>query len=444
MRGAPDLRTIREVAPLLQTGAVKPADLVRGCLARIEARADLNAFIRVMGDAALEEAETAAGEIASGAYRGPLHGVPVSVKDLVDVAGTATTAGSRVPARTPPADAPVVQRLRAAGAILIGKTNLHEFAFGTTGEESAFGMIHHPLDPSRSPGGSSSGAAVALAEGMCFGAVGTDTGGSIRIPSAACGMVGLKPSLGDLSCEGIVPLSGTLDHVGPMTRSVRDAALMYDAMLGRSATPAVAGTRLTLGVPERYLCDVLAPEIRSALDRVRASAAREHEIRAVTIDGAGWTPDVYLHIVLPESAWFHAPWLDADPGLYSPGVRLRLEMGRYVAGEDYVRAMRLRDVLTGAVDNALTGCDALLLPTLPITSPRLGAANVDVGGTEYPVRAMMLRLTQLFNITGHPAISLPAGTADDGFPIGMQLVGRRGDTRRLLAVAEALESSFLP
>jgi aspartyl-tRNA(Asn)/glutamyl-tRNA(Gln) amidotransferase subunit A len=438
-----DLRSISEVAPLLRARALSPVELVRACLARVESGRDLNAFITITADAALDDALRAEREIASGRYRGPLHGIPVSIKDLVDVAGTPTTAGSKIAPRRPRADAPIVTRLKDAGAIIIGKTNLHEFAFGTTGDESAFGAIHHPLDPSRSAGGSSSGAAVALAEGMCFGAVGTDTGGSIRIPSAACGTVGLKATVGELPCGGVIPLSTTLDHVGPMTRTVRDASLLFAAMRAVPWNEEPAPRTLAIGVPGAYFCDKLDPSVRRALERARSALTdRKHDVRDVTIDDAGWTPDVYLHIVLPESAWYHAPALETQAERYSPGVRLRLEMGRYVLAEDYVRAMRLRDVLTQAVDRALAACDALLLPTLPIPAPPLGAASVDVDGSREPVRAIMLRLTQLFNITGHPAIAVPAGTDRHGFPLSMQLVGHRGATTRLLAVAEALEGSF--
>jgi len=205
--------SIEDVAARVKSRAISPLELVHGCLDRIESRLELNAFITVMADSAISAAEAAEREIASGHHRGPLHGIPISVKDLVDVAGTPTTSGSAVAPRLPAEDAPIVVRLRDAGAIIIGKTNLHEFAFGTTSEESAFGPVHHPKDPSRSPGGSSGGAAVALIEGMCYGSVGTDTGGSVRIPSALCGTVGLKPTYAELPCDGIVPLSTTLDHV---------------------------------------------------------------------------------------------------------------------------------------------------------------------------------------------------------------------------------------
>lgn len=434
-----DLRSIVELVPLLHSGAVSPVELTTGCLQRIDARPELNAFITVMRESALADARRAEGEIGAGKYRGPLHGVPISVKDLVDVAGIPTTAGSAVPPRRPEVDAPIVTRLREAGAVIVGKTNLHEFAFGTTSEESAFGAVKNPRDLTRSAGGSSGGAAVALVEGMCFGSIGTDTGGSIRIPSAACGTVGLKPGYGELSCEGVVPLSTTLDHIGPMARSVVDAAIMF-AVLKGGAIETDSRHRFVFGVPESYFCDRLHPDVRGALTRTREALSRAgHEVRTVDIEHAARTADVYLHIVLPEAAWYHAVTIATHADRYSPGVRLRLEMGRYVLAEDYVRALHLRTTLRRAVEKALEGCDALLLPTMPIPAPVLGAASVDVDGTKEPVRSVMLRLTQLFNISGHPAIALPAGVTSDGWPVSMQLVGHHGHTERLLSIAAAVE-----
>jgi len=432
--------TISEIGARIRAGDVSPVDLVQSCLTRIADRSDLNAFITVLGDSALSEAEAAAAEISRGQYRGPLHGIPISIKDLVDVAGVPTTSGSAVPPLHPTRDAPVVQRLREAGAIIIGKTNLHEFAFGTTSDESAFGPVRHPFDPSRSAGGSSGGAAVALVEGMCYGSVGTDTGGSIRIPAAACGIVGLKPAFGELPCEGVVPLSTTCDHVGPMTRSVEDARLMFQVLRGTRVNDAPVPSSLTLGIPTGYLLERLEPEIRSAFERLQAAlTSRGHVIVDVTIGLARSTPDVYLHIVLPEAAAYHARTLAQHADRYSPNVRNRLETGRYMLAEDYVRAMQLRERLTRDVSGTLAACDALLLPTLPIAAPPLGVQSVDVDGRPEPVRAAMLRLTQLFNLTGHPSISLPAGVTTSGLPIGAQLVGPAGDTDRLLAIAAALE-----
>jgi aspartyl-tRNA(Asn)/glutamyl-tRNA(Gln) amidotransferase subunit A len=434
-------RTIAEVFPAIAGQALRPSTLIRDCLARIEDTRSDNAFISVDPARALGEAEQADREIAAGRWRGPLHGIPVAVKDLVDVEGMVTTSGSAVPAQSAAADAPVVRRLREAGAIIVGKTNLHEFAFGTTSDETAFGAVRHPRDASRSPGGSSGGSAVALATGCCLGAIGTDTGGSIRIPSAACGTVGLKPALGELPCDGVVPLSVTLDHVGPMARTVEDTRLLFQAMAGIRTVPVrPAPGRLTFGVPRSYFCDVLDSAVRAALDRTCAQLdAAGHHVIDVEIAGAASTAPVYLHIVLPEASWYHARMLASHADRYSAGVRLRLEMGRYVLAEDYVRAMQLRQVLTAAVDAALDGCDALLLPALAIPAPPIGAASVEVDGKSEPVRAVMLRLTQLFNITGHPAIALPAGDGPDGLPRGIQLVGAKGETGRLLDIAVVVE-----
>jgi aspartyl-tRNA(Asn)/glutamyl-tRNA(Gln) amidotransferase subunit A len=432
-----DLRTIGEVAPLVRAGTVSPVDLVAGCLSAIEARPSVNAFITLLRERALEEAARAEADIRGGHCKGPLHGIPIAVKDLIHVAGTRTTAGSAVPSIEALADAPVVRRLREAGAIVIGKTNLHEFAFGTTSEESAFGPVRNPLDESRSAGGSSGGSAAALAAGMAFGALGTDTGGSVRIPSAACGTVGLKPASGELSCEGVVPLSTTLDHVGPMARSVADAALIQEALTG-IAPDAASGIPLVFGIPRPYFCDLLDDGTAEALARAAAAlVSAGHEVVDVEVDHAAWTPHVYLHIVLPEASWFHGPSLQQHASGYSPGVRIRLEMGGYVLAEDYVRAMRLRELLRQHVDRVLDRCDALLLPTLPIAAPPLGAATVEVGGRREPTRSAMLRLTQLFNITGHPALAMPAGRGADNLPRSIQLVC--GRTARLVAIAGSVE-----
>jgi aspartyl-tRNA(Asn)/glutamyl-tRNA(Gln) amidotransferase subunit A len=436
------LRSITDVSVLLRGRALSAVDLVREALTRVESRPELNAFTLLMRETALAEAERADTDIGNGLYRGALHGIPITIKDLIDVAGTPTTSGSRVPATIATADAPAVRRLRDAGAIVLGKTNLHEFAFGTTSDETAFGAVRNPVDSSRSPGGSSGGSAAAVAEGIGFGSVGTDTGGSIRIPAAACGIVGLKPSLGEVDCAGVVALSETLDHVGPLARSVADAALLFQAMKAMSVHAiAPAGGALTFGVPRPYFFDRLEAETRACLElalaRVRDAG---YALREVTIEDAPITPDVYLHICLPEASCYHAGRLAEHADLYSPGVRLRLEMGRYVLAEDYVRSMRLRNRLRAAVDRALERCDGLLLPALPIPAPKVGATTVNVGEVDMPVRAAMLSRTQLFNITGHPAIALPAGRGTDGLPRSLQLVGARGRTARLLDVAAALEA----
>ena len=443
-------RTIAAIARRVHAREVTAETLTAGCLDRIaERNASLNAFITELGDEARAQARQADREIASGRYRGPLHGIPVSLKDIIDVRGVPTTAASRVRhGHVAAADAPVVARLRDAGAVLIGKTNLHEFAFGTTSEESAFGPARHPLDPSRSPGGSSGGSAASVLADMAYASIGSDTGGSIRILAAACGLVGLKATLGEIPTAGVVPLSGTMDHVGPICRSVDDAGVLYDVLRGANPfAPAVDLDPRTveLGVLRGYFTALLDPQVASAFEH---ACARLREA-GVTLDDvelphAGDIAPAYLHIGLAEAAVYHAKTLEHRPDDYSPGVRLRLEMGRYILAEDYVRAMRCRDLLTAEVNTLLQRRHGLLLPSLPVPAPKIGAATVRIGTSEEPVRNVMLRLTQLFNITGHPALTVPCGNTTDGLPIGAQLAGHTGRTADLLQLARSLEPCFGP
>lgn len=437
---------IHRLAPAIERGEVAPGRLVDVLLTRIDAGSTLNAFTTVLAEEAGEAAAAAEREIAAGRYRGPLHGVPISIKDLIDVAGVATTAASAVTDRIAArADAPVVARLRAAGAIVLGKCNLHEFAFGTTGEDSSFGPTRHPVDPGRSPGGSSSGSAVSVAAGLAMASIGTDTGGSIRIPAAACGLVGLKPTFGEVTCDGVIPLAPSLDHVGPLTRSVRDARLLYHAIRDRSPGPNQTDQTLTrrLVLPRSYFCDLLDEGVGRLFDAAVARLkAGGWLIDETGIRHASDTAAVYLHLNLAEAAAMHRDGLDRRAGDYTEGVRLRLELGRYIQAEDYVRAQRGREVLGHAVDAALKGRDALVLPTLAIPAPRLGTETVALGRSEVPLRSLTLRLTQLFNITGHPAISIPCGATADGLPVGLQLVGHRHRTDHLLDVAQACETAL--
>jgi aspartyl-tRNA(Asn)/glutamyl-tRNA(Gln) amidotransferase subunit A len=437
--------TIDEFARQLRAREITARGFTQQCLQRIdELQPRLNAFIHVMRDEALRDADGADRELAAGRDRGPLHGVPIAVKDLIDIAGVATTAASRVrEGHRASADAPVIVHLRNAGAVLIGKTNLDEFAFGTTSENSAFGPVRNPIDPSRTPGGSSGGSAVAVATGMALAALGSDTGGSIRIPAAACGIVGLKPTIDEISTAGVVPLAKTFDHLGPFAASVADAALVYRAMCGVELARDDTGAKtLRLAIPGGYLTELMDVDVRSrfdeALEMLRSAGAR---IARTDIPSAAMTPAVYVHIHSSEGATYHARTLDAQADRYTPVVRRRLETGRYVLAQDYVRAMDGCAVLRREVDRALDGCDALILPTMPIPPPRLGAESVMVNGKEEPVRALMLRHTQIFNVTGHPAISLPCGVTSQGLPVGLQLVGHRHGTEALLSVAATVEQT---
>ena len=441
-------RTIDDAGRLLRAKKVSAGELLEECLARIRRdNARLNAFILVLEDEARAAAKRADWERANGIDRGPLHGIPLSIKDLFDLKGTVTTAASRVrEGIVADQDSPAVAQLRRSGAVLVGKTNLHEFALGTTNEDSAFGPARHPQDDSRSPGGSSGGSAVSVATGMALASLGTDTGGSIRIPAAACGLIGLKPGHGELSAEGVVPLSRTLDHIGPITSCVDDAWHILHVLRDRrpeSPLTSAATATMRLGLPRRYFMDLLEDGVRAsfdaAVDRLRAVGVT---ISDVDIPHAELIAPIYVHIVFGDAAAYHAEALERVPEQYTPNVRARLDMARYVLAEDYVRALDGRRVLRREVDAALRHVDALVLPTLPIVAPPLGAPTVSLGGGDVPVRNVMLRLTQLFNITGNPAISLPCGVASGGLPCGLQVATRHGETDRLLQIARTIERTM--
>jgi aspartyl-tRNA(Asn)/glutamyl-tRNA(Gln) amidotransferase subunit A len=476
--------TIVEAARRLRDGSLTSAALTEACLARIARDNErLNAFILVTAETARAQAAAADRELAAGQDRGALHGIPIAIKDIVDIEGLATTCASRVrDGHVAEKDAAVIAHLRRAGAVITGKTNLHEFAMGTTNEESAYGAARHPLDDTRSPGGSSGGSAIAVASGMSLGAIGTDTGGSIRIPAAACGLVGIKPAFNELSCDGVVPLSLSLDHVGPLARTVTDAWLLYDVMAGREAplyppsgSPAGAPAGPSSGaaaggksaakndgdpastmpasmamakprraaIPSGYFIERLQPDVRRGFDEAVAwLRGAGVQIEHAELPHAEAIAPIYLHICLAEAAAFHARTLETMAGAYTRPVRVRFEAGRFIMAEDYLRALAGRDRLRAGVTAALASHQLLLLPTLPIVAPPIGAATVPMGDGEEPVRAAMLRLTQPFNLTGHPALTLPIRPASGGLPVGLQLVG--SDTRRLLAAAAWCERQLQP
>lgn len=437
--------SIQTLAKDIRAGHLTSCDLVEQCLASITERDPvLNAFIAVLADDARKQAQEADAAISRGNDRGPLHGIPISLKDIIDVSGTATTAASRVRnGHRATADAAVVTRLREAGAIVIGKCNLHEFAFGTTGEDSAFGPTRNPYAEDHIAGGSSSGSAVSVATGMAVASIGTDTGGSIRIPASACGVVGLKPTFGDVSVDGIIPLAPSLDHVGPLTRVVADAAIIHQVIKDHRIdkfSPAGGSLRQTrFGVPRRYFLDNIDAAVGELFEcAVRRLDAAGGHVTDVDIPHAADTAAVYLHTQLSEAATYHRPMLDTKAEAYCPSVRARLELGRYVLAEDYLLAQRGREILRREVDAALAETEVLLLPTLPIIPPKIGVTMTEAGGKRDSVRALTLRLTQLFDLTGHPAISIPCGTAE-GLPVGIQLVGRRNATDALLTLAAQFE-----
>lgn len=439
---SPRMDTIASASAALREKRITAVSLVERAIANYaRAGASTNAFITFTPERALDEARACDADAARGRWRGTLHGIPISIKDLIDVAGTPTTAGSRVlPEAAAARDADVVARLRAAGAVILGKTNLHEFAFGTTSEDSAYGAVRHPLDRARMAGGSSGGSAAAVAAGIGLGSVGTDTGGSIRIPSALCGLVGLKPSYGEVPVDGVVPLSTSFDHVGPMGLTVDDVRTMWAVMTGRPAD--VPSGTLRIGVPRGYLFELLEGDVRDAFERaIEALSRGGASVRDVAVDRASYAPAAYVPVVFHESWAWHKAHLARAPEGYTAAVRARLEMGRDVDLEAYARARAIGATLRADVDSALRDVDVLALPSMAVTAPRLGTTEIAFGDRVELVRAVMLRLTQLFNITGHPAITVPL-PATGGLPIGLQLVGHTDATARLLADAGQVETQL--
>jgi aspartyl-tRNA(Asn)/glutamyl-tRNA(Gln) amidotransferase subunit A len=438
--------TIEEFARAWRTRAITSEAATERCLAVIaETNHELNAFTLVTAETARDQACRADSERAGGVDRGPLHGVPLSVKDLIDVRGTVTSAASAVREFEAPAaaDAPAIAHLRAAGAVIVGKTNLHEFALGTTCEDSAFGVVRNPIDTTRSAGGSSGGSAVSVLTGMALASVGTDTGGSIRIPAAACGIVGLKPSYGEVDTAGVIALSPRLDHVGPLAQSVADAWILFRVLAGESHPEPRASAEpaeIRLKLLREYFCDLLDTDVvrvfDEALDTLRRAGVR---VTNASIPHGYATAAVYLKIAPREAFRQHKQTLEAMPEKYTPAVRRRLELGRTIPEEEFVQALDMQAVLRDEVNAALADCDALVLPTLPIPAPQIGADTVRVGHVDESVRALTLRNTQLFNLTGHPAISLPCGKTRDGMPVGLQLVGSHGRTDALVRFALACE-----
>ncbi len=452
--------SLAALADRLHRRELSPVEITRVYLDRIAALdGRLAAFITVTADRALAEAAAAEREIATGQYRGPLHGVPLALKDLLYTAGVRTTAGSKILSDfVPTEDATVVTRLRAAGALSLGKTNLEEFAFGATSINPHHGTCRNPWDLARIAGGSSGGSAAAVAAGLCSASIGTDSGGSIRQPSALCGLVGLKPTYGRVSRHGVVPLSWSQDHVGPIARTVRDAALLLQAIAGhdprdpassRAPVPdylgalgaGVAGLRFAL--PRDFFFDRTDPPVAAA---VRA-AARTLEglganVEEVPLPHAGLTVAAGATILFAEATAYHERWLRTRPQDYGPLVRARLRVGAAILATDYLKAQRARGVLIAETERLFDQVDALLTPTTAIAAPRHDEHTIRwPDGDDEDVRGATLRFTRPFNLLGFPAISIPCGFTSDGLPIGLQIVGRPFAEATVLRVARAYEAA---
>jgi len=442
---------LHEAATLLRRKAVSPVELTEACLARIERlNPVLNAFITVTKDQALRQARDAETEIRRGSWRGPLHGVPIALKDLFDTAGVRTTAGSGVfKDRVPAEDAEVVRRLNTAGAVLLGKLNMHEFAYGGTSVATFFGPVHNPWKLDRIAGGSSGGSAAAVAAELCYGALGSDTGGSIRQPAAYCGIVGLKPTYGRVSTRGVIPLAWSLDHVGPMCRNVGDAALLLQAIAGydpqdtNSVDAPVPDysqafrtkvATLRLGIPRAVFYEQLDPEIEAAVNKaIEVLRKLTATVRDVQLPAYQTLP-----IVGAEAYAYHASYFTKSPELYQPETRQRLEGAQRVTAEAYVQARRELDRLRRAVREVFAGVDLLITPTTSI--PPVAIAESETRDTPPPGGVQLsLRNTQPFDIYGLPAISVPCGFTNSGLPIGLQISGPHFGEQTVLALAQAYE-----
>ena len=438
--------TLKQASDLLRTKAVSPVELTQACLQRIEKyNPAFNAFITVTKDQALRSAREAETEIQRGRWKGPLHGMPIALKDNIDTAGIRTTGASQVfENRVPETDAEVARRLKNAGSVLLGKLNLHEFAYGGSSNVTYFGTMHNPWGPDHVTGGSSGGAGIAVASDFCYAALGTDTAGSVRMPSSHCGIVGLKPTYGLVSTRGVLTLSWSLDHVGPMCKTVEDAMLMMNAIAGFDAlepnsvdTPIPDYTRamktptskLRLGIARRPFFDNLDPEVTKAVD---AALAVLRKMTAGTVDvelpPAGnaatlWGSEAYA---------YHKPWITQSPEKYQPGTRAQLQRTATANGAEYAQARRDLDLVRREIKKVFTKVDLLIAPTMKAPPALLSAPGAGGGGGNNNVA---------FDMYGVPSISVPCGFTNSGLPIGLQISGAHFAETTVLALAHAYEQA---
>jgi aspartyl-tRNA(Asn)/glutamyl-tRNA(Gln) amidotransferase subunit A len=453
--------TIEEVASLFRKRKLSPIELTKLILARIEQiNPKLNAYITVTAELALAQAKKAEAELFAPRGRkghrdrGPLHGIPISLKDNIYTEDIRTTAGSKILAKfIPQHDAAVVTKLNEAGAVILGKNNMHEFAYGVTSNNPHFGPVHNPWDLSRIPGGSSGGSAAAVAAGLCYGSIGSDTGGSIRIPASLCGIVGLKPTLGRISVEGVIPLSPKLDCVGPLTRTVHDAALLLEPILprvkGELSPRALEKSRakprkFTLGIPKQFFLDVVSQDVHFVFDEaIRVLKKQGAKLKEISLPLLKETEDAGNQIAWAEATHYHqqAGWFPSRAADYGEDVRSRLEMGTKVSATVYLSALELREKFIQQFHLSLEDAkvDALVVPTTPITAPLIGQEAIRLGEKDYSTRALMLRPNRPANLAGVPAISVPCGFTPAGLPVGLQFIGAVADEHLLLQIAYTFE-----
>ena len=453
--------TIKEVAPKIRAHEISPVELTEAALTQADRlQPTLGSFITILHDVARKQAREQEAALMRGEYRGPLHGIPIGIKDNIATAGIRTTVGSKVLANNVPAeDAEVVRRCKQAGAIIIGKENLEEFAAGMTSNNAHYGAVHNPWKLDHVPGGSSGGGGANVAARITFASVGTDAGGSVRLPGTFCGVVGLKQTFGRVSQRGLLVTSYNGDHIGPLTRSVHDCALMLQAIAGYdpldpSTVPVpvpdytanlgreVRG--LKMGMPANHYFDLLDPEVETAVRQ--AIAALEMlglELRQVALPMMQYAGALRI-AVMADNLVAHEPYLKSHRHDYGPDVLYRTLAGQFVLGRDYSKSMKVQRLIKEEYARVMQQVDVLVTPTAPIPAPRIADKTATLGGVTYPVRGpgsgVISRNTTPSNATGLPAITVPCGFTEAGLPIGLQLIGRPFEEALLLQIAHAYEA----
>ena len=451
--------TIRRLANEIRQGSLSPVELTRQTLDRInQVQSTLNAYITVTEDRALEQARKAERDIRESRDRGPLHGIPFAVKDLFYTEGIRTTVGSKILRDfVPDHDAAVIEKLREAGAVLIGKTGLHEWAYGITSNNPHFGAIHNPWDATRIPGGSSGGSTAALAAGLCSFSLGSDTGGSIRIPASFCGVVGLKPTFGTVSRWGMFPLGYSLDHAGPFAHTVEDAALVYQAIAGHDARDETTVERSVslpvfaeepqlehrkIGVPRNFYYENLDSEVDDAVKKALV-VLKELGAELIPVDA----PDIEEFnsvgkmILAAEATSVHRSRLEKRREDFGDDVRTLLEQGETVLATEYLVAQQRRRELVRDFDRLFGHSAVIAVPTAPIAAPKIGEGTVSIGASSVEVRPAVTRLVRAVNLGGWPTLSVPCGFTSQGLPVGLQLIGNRFGEGGLLEVGHAYQQA---
>jgi aspartyl-tRNA(Asn)/glutamyl-tRNA(Gln) amidotransferase subunit A len=455
--------SIAEIGKLYRSRKLSPVELTQFLLDRIDQlNPRINAYLALNPELALSGAAAAESALCGESRRksrhdlGPLHGIPISLKDNLYTKDFPTTGGSRILRDFQPLqDAAVVTSLKKSGAVLIGKTNLHEFAYGVTSNNPHFGAVCNPWDLDRIPGGSSGGSAAAIAAGLCYGSIGTDTGGSIRIPASLCGVVGIKPGIGRVSTAGAIPLSTTLDFVGPMARTVEDTALLFEAVATRgenerrprvSRVPSKRARNPRIGIPKSFFLEIVGPEVNQvfaeALHVLRKLGAK---LKDVALPYLQESEKAGNEIAWAEATLYHqqAGWYPRHAGDYGEDVRTRIEMGEKVTAVDYLRALELREKFIAGFHLALieNEVDVIVAPTTPITAPRIGEEKISIDGQEQSTRALLLRNNRPANLGGVPAISVPCGLTPRGLPVGLQFIAGVTEEPLLLELAARFEKA---